>query len=232
MKVKILMFFVAVFCYSSSALAQISEIKSANAFYDIQARYSGPVKKQTRISDIEGSPYLNDTYQSGKIVTTGHITYVGVQLRYNLYSDNFEYKVPGQDALELSNPSSIKEVIMPYGAFLYLPYINMMNTRSFGFLKKLNDGKAMVLIHYVVHFIPAKEPGAYQQPEPPRFAGNQKFYFLYFGNKPAIRVTNKKEILDALPAHRQAIQKYMKKEKFKARKQDDLVKLMYYYNTL
>lgn len=234
MKRNIVIFLVTLFTLSCSVtMAQsISNLKSAQDFYDIQARYKGPIKNLTRISDIEGSPYLNDKYLPGKIVTTGKIAYVGILLRYNIYSDNFEFKVPGKEALEVSNPSSIKEVIMPDGEFLYLPYINTMNTRSFGFLKKLNDGNAKVLIHYMVHYIPAKEPGAYQQPEPPRFAGNQKFFFLYFGNKPAVRVTNKKELLEALPAHRQAIEKYMRKEKIKPRKQGDLVKLMNYYNSL
>ncbi|MBN2639889.1 MAG: hypothetical protein JXR65_12475 [Bacteroidales bacterium] len=224
--------FLSFLTISARAQSGIQFNKSADEFFRIQSRYAGPSSKKTSMSEIDGSPYLNDKYYPGNIVTTSKITYVDIPLRYNIYSDNFEFKIPNHEALELSDPSSIKEVIMPDGTYLFVPFMNKMNKRSLGFLKKLNDGKGKVLIHYTIQLIPAKQAGAYQQPEPPKFAGEQKFYYVFFGTEPAVRIMNKSDLINAFPSHRLEIERFIKKDKIKIRKQQDLVKLMDYYNSL
>jgi hypothetical protein len=218
---------------STSVLAQsLGDIQSADAFWKIQSRYSGPVKRDSGQSDIEGSPYLSDTYQEGSVVTTGNITYVKIPLRYNIYSDNFEFKIKEHQVLELANPDIVKEIRMGGNTYIRLPYITKYGSRKFGFFIRLCNGKAKALKHYDIRYIPAKQPGAYQDAEPARFGGKQDFLFVYFGEKPAVRIIRKNDLLDALPAHRQAIARFIKKEHIKVRKDEDLVKVINYYNSL
>ena len=218
---------------STSLLAQsIGDVKSADDFWKIQSRYSGPIKKNMAQNDIEGSPYLSDAYQKGSVITTGNITYVKIPLRYNIYSDNFEFKIKEHQVLELANPDIVKEIKMGENTYIRLPYITKYGNRKFGFFIRLNKGKAKALKHYDIRYIPAKQPGAYQDAEPARFGGKQDFLYVHFGSKPAVRVIRKNDLLDALPAHREAIARFIKKEHLKVRKEGDLVKVINYYNSL
>lgn len=190
------------------------------------------IVKNLKKSGIEGSPYLSDNFTKGILITTGNMKYSGLLLRYNIYFDVFEFKHPGKDTLETLNPDIIREVVLNGNKYIWLPYKNEYGLVH-GFFKMLNQGKAKALAHYTVDFVPEKElPLYHNDTEPAKFTDESESLYVYFGDKPATRVSKKSELLDALPAHKSAIAKYIKKQRIKVRKEKDLAKVIDFYNTL
>lgn len=57
-------------------------------------------------------------------------------------------------------------------------------------------------------------------------------FYIKQGKNEAIKITKAKELLKMLPDHQAEMQKYIKANKPKMFKEDDLKKLFEYYNTL
>ena len=198
-------------------------------FWKVQERNVGSQVK-LKYSQIQRTPYLNSNFQPGEIFIKDKLlgTY---PLRYNVYTENFEFRKSAKQILELNNPERIGKIILGNATFIYAPYKDK-NTISNSFFKLLNTGKAQGLVRYKVEFLKATAPGAYQQAQPARFSPIEKYFFVRFGDSVAIPVNNNSEFLKALPDHKQQVLKYMKKKRIHVPRKNGLVKLLNYYNSL
>lgn len=211
-----------------------SLVKSDNLIltgYKQEVKYMDIVKGLKK-SDIQGSPYLTENFTKGNLITTGNMKYSGLLLRYNIYFDVFEFKHPGKNTLETLNPDIIREVVLKGNKYIWLPYTNEYGV-THGYFITLNHGKAKALAHYTIDFVPAKElPIYHNDTQPAKFTEKRESLYVSFVDKPATLVLNKSDLLNALPAHKSAIAKYIKKQRIKVRMEKDFVKVIDYYNTL
>lgn len=203
--------------------------RGSDNFWKVQHRNIGSQVK-LKYSQIQGTPYLNSNFQQGEIFTKGKLlgTY---PLRFNVYTENFEFRKSDKQILELNNPGRIGKIILGNETFIYAPYKDK-NTISNGFFKLLNTGKAQGLVRYKVEFQEATPPGAYQQAQPATFTPIEKYLFVRIGDEAAIPVNKKSELLKAIPDHKQQISKFIKKQRIHVNREKDLVKLLNYYNSL
>lgn len=183
------------------------------------------------LSQIEGSPYLNDEFENGTIYTTEKQQYVDVPLRYNIYNEQLEFKSPQGIIQALATPEILELAKFGDTQIAYQPYISGNKTKN-GFFIVLSTGKASLYSKPEIAFKEATEPAAYKEAEPPKFLRKSDEYYLRFDSTPAKRIGNKKDLIAAFPDKQSEIKSYISKNKIKAGKAESLKKLVEYYNSL
>jgi len=183
-------------------------------------------------ADIEGSPYLNDKFETGEVLTDNNVRYVGIPLRYNIYSDEIEFQTAKGQILSIQFPGNIKEVKIGHDIFVYNLYFLSPERLKWGYFQLINSGKAEGLIHYRVIFEAAQKALAYKDPQPPKFVQQPAYYYVSVNKKPAVRVQRTKELIALLGNHKKELENFARKEKIKIRRLNDLRRILYYYNSL
>lgn len=103
--------------------AQELHVKTIDEFYTLKSVQGNLIGNELNFSDIKGTPYLNDKYTDGDIVTTSNTSYVGIPLRYNCYSDQMEFK--GEDGKpKMLEKSIVKSVKLGNKEFIHSIYSN------------------------------------------------------------------------------------------------------------
>ncbi|MGE0021269.1 MAG: hypothetical protein AB7S72_16465 [Draconibacterium sp.] len=181
--------------------------------------------------DIEGSPYADEEFQMGSIYTTQKLQYVDIQLRYNIYNDNIEFKTPSGEIQTLANPEVVEIAVFGKNQFVYSSYVHSNKVKK-GFLVVIEEGKASLFSKPVVAFKEATQPAAYKQPEPAKFVKKADEYYLRIGTEPAVSIKGKKDLIAVFPDNQKAIEDFIDKNKIKIGKPEGLKEVVRYYNSL
>ncbi|WP_299222749.1 hypothetical protein [uncultured Psychroserpens sp.] len=186
---------------------------------------------------IKGSPYLNDTFTPASISINGDSKVYNVRL--NAYSDVIE--IEDQENKKFTIDKSIKDVTITFlksgSVFELIDYLDNDNIDRayFSHLSskdskiKLFKSSPVILVKY------SQVSNGYSSPKPSTYKkSSDKFYIKKQGDgELAVRVPkNKKGIAKLFPEHQNAILKYIKSESIKTTKEEDLIKLIDYINTL
>ncbi len=73
-------------------------------------------------SVIAGNPYLNKTFQNGTLISKNDLIFPVIPMRYNIYTDNMEYKSPDNKVFALKDQNKIKAYKIGDTTFIYTPY--------------------------------------------------------------------------------------------------------------
>ncbi len=211
---------------------QVSAQVARDDFWKIQERNNGKINISIPYSKIEGTPFLNSVFEKAQIYTLEKNLYGTFPLRYNVFTENFEFKKSNNEILELSSPGMVGKIQIDDTTFIYAPYMEKDVTSNGFFQVIASGGKAEGLIRYRVDFMKATPPGAYQDAQPPRFSSIQKDLFVRFGERPAVLIYKNSDFLKAVPDFKPQVTKFMKKERIHAAREKDLVRLINYYNSL
>ncbi|PKP35819.1 MAG: hypothetical protein CVU00_00645 [Bacteroidetes bacterium HGW-Bacteroidetes-17] len=179
-----------------------------------------------KVSDIEGSPYLDKTFVKGSVITRDSLQYQNVPLRYNIYNDEFEFKVNEEKYLVISEPSSILKISIEDAAFIYLKKDN-----KYGYYQLLNDDKIKLLLRYNVKFRQANVSNGINQARPPKFNRGSDTYYIQIGYNEPQQIKNKKDIDLIFGSKDNTIKELIKKERIDIRKESDLLKFVKLLNT-
>lgn len=182
-------------------------------------------------SNIKGSPYLNDEFFFGSIYTYEKQSFSDIPLRYNIYNDDLEFKTPAGQVQALATPDIVELAVFGSTQMVYLPY-EIKSKPKKGFFIIMVKGKASLYSKPAVMFKEATTPGAYKDPEPPKFVRKSDDYYLHFESEEAKLVGNKKELIAAFPDNKDKIKSFISKNKIKSNKPEDLKELVEYYNSL
>jgi hypothetical protein len=181
--------------------------------------------------EIEGSPYLNDEFTEGVVVTTSKIRYEGVPLRYNIYNDQIEIRSGDGQTVGLAVPEVVEKLEFGEYQLEYVPYmIARKVSRSFFVVEE--EGYATLYSKPRIQFVEAKPAGAYQDPQPPRFVKRSDEYYIRLGREPAIPVFSKKDIETFFPDHKKEVESFIKKNNVRPNKPETLKELVQYYNSV
>ncbi len=181
---------------------------------------------------IAGNPYLNKDFQEGRPIGKFNLTFPVVPLRYNIYTDNIEYKSQDNKIFELKGQDKIKAYKIGDTTFIYTPYYKSNNKLLSGYFQVLVSGKNTGLIKYMVYLLEAQPERPYKPAKPERFSQMTKSFYLKVNDGAAVPVSRKKDILQLFPKQKSQLSKYIKKEKIHIHKQAEFVKLINYINTL
>lgn len=182
------------------------------------------------VSEVEGSPYDRVEFTPGEIVTTSRQHYSGIPLRQNIYANEIEFRNQEGKPFFIGVPELIDYILIGGEKFIYSPF-RIANRIEKGYFTLLANGKAQLLEKKNVTLRPAEPAGAYKEPVPPQFRRTDSDYYIRVLPAEAKRVRNKKEMEEILGSTPDKVDDFIKKNKIKFSKKEDLIILMEYYNS-
>src|SRR5471030_3173506 len=186
-----------------------------------------------KMEDVDGSPLLNDQWAPGVVILADGTTYKDIPLKYNEMQDVLYFKGNNDHAYVFSKP--VHEFSMQYTVenktqrkLFKNGFTNVPNTSESSFFEILGDGSAQLIKKDDKELTDVK---AYNQPVTKRLDDDSKYYLIISGKVIPFK-KNKKFILSNLPGKQTAVEAFIKTNNINVKKDDDLVKLFSYYNSI
>jgi hypothetical protein len=187
--------------------------------------YGDPAKEK-----VEGTPYLNEQFITG-VVYDDKQKYAGVPMRYNIYEDNIEFKQNNKDFILDAQPQ-IRKVELDGHTFVVDNY-DVKGATKPGYFFLLDSGKVILMSKKVKTFRDQQPPKALEVgPTPAKFTDESEAFYFKAANSPLTRVSNIKNMIAGFPDKQAELTEFVKKEKISHKKEEDLIKLVKYYNSL
>ena len=135
-----LLFFIFDFCEAQQQVPIPKTENYINTYAADEVKYNANTKNVS-YKEIQGSPYLIDSFIVGSIYTSKNEHFQNIPVRYNIYTDNIEYIMGASSVLELKNPETVEKVDYGNYKLIYLSQSNKNKLRN-GFFIVLTDGNA------------------------------------------------------------------------------------------
>lgn len=180
---------------------------------------------------IAGSPYESEEFVKGEIVTTNNIRYSGIPLQLNLFTNQMEFKSEDNQTFYIGVPEMVEYVLIGHDKYIYCPYSYGSKTVR-GYVKVLTEGRVSLLQKKNVILKPAEEAKAYQEAIPATYVKAADDFFIRVQPGEAKRITHKKDLAEVLGNYPPEMDAFIKKNKIRFTKAEDLKELMDYYCTL
>src|SRR5690349_3664173 len=174
--------------------------------------YGSPEEK------YEGSPYLNDEFQTA-YVYAGKMKFNGVPMRYNIHEDIMEYQERGQTFLLEPDPK-ITKIEMGNQVFVVLP------DAANGFFELRYEGRLSLLSKMVINYRKAN----YVTAVPAKYSRQDDVFYIIAPDRPARKVTSLKQFLDYVNEKKDELAQYANAENLSFRRGEDILKLVKYHN--
>lgn len=231
MKFRNLLFLIAFFGMTPAVVAQTNIISSGSDMINFLNTDLDYIKnKDARYSRIEGSPYLDENFQSGSI-SYQRVKYVGLELRFNPFEGYFEFQT--EQGIRFLNPkvTRVDTVWLGENTYLYVHHMSGKATKQ-TFMKAAYTGPTRVLLHNEVMLVQAEEATGYEAFKPARFEKLAESIYLGEEGKPAMEFKGKKSLEEIFPEQHAELSKYAKSEKLKLKKVEDVIRLCEYRDSL
>jgi len=193
--------------------------------------FTGARAQTSTIADasIQGTPYMDEAYVQGEIYY-GNSKRI-FPLRYNAFQDLMEYKQNGQPLVLDPNPTITK---VHFGSTTFVvEKLESKGKTKYGFLALLDSGRVMLFSKRVIAFHAAKKGGALDgSDQPARFTRAPDVYYYKIGDGDLHEVESIKSMIASLPGRQAELMTFAKKEKVSPRKENTLIQLVQYYNSL
>ncbi|WP_281989989.1 hypothetical protein [Aquimarina aggregata] len=206
-------------------------IVSPVVFSQFSREMAEPTGKVAELLRYNGSIYSNEKYSEARIIDEKSGTYY-VNLRHNVYSDVLEYK-EGPKSYEVIKNSSIYAYI-DSEEYRYCNFKTHKGQLRHGYYTPID--KTDTYSVYKKHDLKITEP---KEKDPmtgsSMTSGKIKLETIFFLEQDGIIVslpTNKKEILITFQDKSDELKEFIKKEKLRLKKEEDLIKLVKHYSIL
>ncbi len=183
---------------------------------------------------INGTPFLFDDFKSGTLELKDGKSSQEVPLRYNVYRDVFEIKY-NSDTLTLNRPFDVKYIHLDSKIFFYDLYFTESGSgKRNGYFEIVIEGKLSLYMKRnkdmsYDSFVATYKGGG----------GTKEYYYVdkisYFcrtDNGEPFLFRSSKSFLNGLTENKKEMKTFIKSNKIKFKKKDDLVSLVEYYNSL
>ncbi|MCK8522420.1 hypothetical protein M0D21_12620 [Aquimarina sp. D1M17] len=187
-------------------------------------------EKITKYDKYAGSIYINNKFEQSTIIDESSKTYEA-KLNYNIFTDAIEYETR-TDLFELSkNPTTYARINNDY--YYYCNFKTRRGAKRNGYyvLMELNDTYRI----YKRFKVEITDPEEKENMPGSLTMGKIKMITKFYLEENQVIVeipTSKKELLLTFEDKGEELKDYMKKEKIKLRKEEDLLRLVAKYNAL
>jgi len=184
------------------------------------------------LTNVEGSPYLDEEFETGVIYYGGEHKIEEIQLRLDLYRNRLEYKDENGKVMAFGNPEKMDAVVIGKEVFIYLPKSSAYKTS--GFLKMWNTRMPSLLTKMDIHFLKAEEAKPYDlhPGRPDRLERAQDNHFIMKSRDEIERVTSIKKLIKYLGEHSAELNNFAKTADISIKEPEKVVKLVNYYHQL
>ena len=187
--------------------------------------------EQPKNAAYTGSPYLFESENTSSVFLNDTVKIDGLTIRYNVHNDKMEIKKDGV-YYEIPKEKIIPQVMLDTHHFILMPYL-MSHKKRTAYFESLVQGSRLDL--YLKHKVILKEPEEpkpYQEAKLAAFKSSPPKIFIDQGDGVLVYVKDKKDFLKQVPNKTDELESFIKKNKTKFRKPDNVKKLVEYYNTL
>lgn len=208
--------------FASYAQREISLLNSANTTEGLPVM----IKKY---ENITGTPYLSENWSSGLVKFKNGATYEVAKLRYDQFADELHFESKGKELAFVTPVAEFKlKAGQNYGDRDRY-FKNGIGSTPNTFYEVLAVGK-IALLKKTKKIIIDKTP--YNSATAIKEFGVQNKYYLYHDNKLTSIKKNEKSLYSTLPNGKTTLSAYIEKEKLDLDNDQDLSKLITYYNLL
>lgn len=185
--------------------------------------------------NVMGTPYVDDEYQSVKISSHENKIYSG---RFNAYVNEMEVLVganPRPIALDISNNDYEVLFIVDNKLYKSFDYTTSNGIDKRGFLVVLQEENGIQVLkeEIVKYYDMVKASSSYDQDKPPKFRREDDNYYIALNSGKIVPLpTRSRDIIKAFPRKSKEISNFIKKNKIKTKREEDLIKLGSYIGTL
>lgn len=185
---------------------------------------------------VEGSPYINEKYLPASVsASEGDVFYV----RYNAMRDEFEVKGANNAAYSLNRyrRDIVVEILPLRKQYQVFGYYDENRNENFGYFVYLSNSNAnaVLLKKERITFIGEKRAvTSYDTPRSARYKRWEDKFFIKIGEDKIVKEfpRGKKAVAKLFPEHKDEVFQYLKENKIKTSREEGLVQLMTYVNSL
>ena len=187
-----------------------------------------------RYEGTKGSPYVLEEWVPGEVLMRNEQRILIKEMNYNCFDNEVAYLDPSSRAVMLINKYTIDHFYLKPGkdTLLFMP-IKLDKDKPAVFARVLYKGESTLYKLYGKEFIRANFEGAYSADRKyDEFADKSSLYLATSENPaPAKIKKSKKQVLAALGADDQ-LAAYVKSEKLDLKREEDLIRLLKYHDSL
>jgi hypothetical protein len=194
--------------------------------------YDGTPALEKKYTDVEGTELLYPDWIQGQVKTKDGKIFSGQRLKYNQLEDRFYFL--SNTGVTMMFVTPVREVAL--GDSLSsnrrvfrngFPAVSRFTPETY--FEVLVDGKSTLLKKNSKNLVETKD---YNSPVTKKQIVNNEQYYLYNGTKVMLMKKDKTAILEAFPEKAIGIEAYLSSKKPNLKKEDELVKMIEYINTL
>ncbi|MFK7782235.1 hypothetical protein [Psychroserpens sp.] len=184
---------------------------------------------------VKGTPYILNEFMPGKVLFEEQTQIFNV--RYNAFNDVVEVKKDNGDLDALNKELTGITITLikdkkSYRAYNYIDSKTGENKSGY-FVIASNSPKPLLVKEKIVFKDKQKAKSGYDKARPAEYKRKDDLYFTLNEKGIAIELpSNKKELAKTFPKHTKDVLSFIKANKIKTSKQNDLIRLLNYINTL
>jgi hypothetical protein len=192
--------------------------------------------------NLGGKIFKNPTSETNRILRTPYtqskFAYAEIEnipekhfMRYNAYSDNFEFITFKNDTLEMDKSDNFRDIRFtnPYKKYLYLDYISSTKGRTKGYLVELNtQGNLALYKKEAITYYAGKKARTSQESDIPA-SYTTVSYFYFFKTKAGNIISfpnSKKGLIKLYPDKKSEIESFLKQNKISFDDEEDMKKII------
>ena len=205
------------------AFMLLSARASAQFLHDINGR---PIL-ETKYTNVEGSPYLYEDWVSGVVELAKGTSYKGIELKYDQVADELLFRHK-EAALSFVEPVKEFKLLSPTTALFRNGYKPVDRNTAQTFYEVLYDGGTQLIRKRAKQIMENREYNSASSTK--KFVPVETYFIVKDGLPVKIR-KDKKSVLSVLKDKGTLINKYVESNKVNFKEDQDLIKLVEYYNT-
>lgn len=196
--------------------------------------YANNINFQSKdFGDIKGSAFSTPDWAKGTVHLDNNTTYTDLEMKYSDYEDKVFVK-KGADVMEFDKrvkdfTLSVVKNDLPILDHYRNGYKNIPGYNADAYFQVLADGKVQLLKKTVKKIRTENEYGSMTTNK--SFSSNTHYFLVKDQNATTFK-KDKKTVLETLSDKQAQIDTYLKTNKIDFKNDDDLVKLLTYYNSL
>lgn len=210
----------------SKTRTQQSKTTSNQPQIDLQAGSVGSYNEET-LPGRKGTAYLNPEFIEGVIALKDGSRIEGKPIRFNLYTQQMQF-IDEQDTLALAKPEEVEYIRIADKVFVFTDYLYQGEHKS-GYFELLEDGDCRLLKRWTALYHELEEG---DEPGTDSFYRSCRCYLQFYMNPASCVQKKRKDLAMSFASNGDEVMDYMKDVKLKPKNEDDLVKIVEYYNSL
>lgn len=178
----------------------------------------------------ECSMYLDNEWKIATVSLKDNSVLEEIMVRYNIYTQQMQF-IQDSDTIAFGNPVEIASVTFEERTFIFSSFYWNDQVKQ-GYFEVLCDGECKLLLHRCIKYKYVEECSDPNN----EFVREEYFlgkkYFILGSDQPAKELPSKKnDVMELLSDKDCDVKAFIKENKIKVNQQEDLIKLVAYYNS-